>query len=230
MLLKKRERVVGRGPDAVFSVSPVSQQKGLKHVHHLRNVAHIQLVRLAVEDVEPEAGGYRAPHRALLPEFSVSLLIFLGNLVPYTPLVENKTNLPTLFVAVEHRPLMNDGLLHLCIRCELLVHVLDRKVCGEVRATRIVMHGHTLGPLPAEAVHEPARPSGIVARRATRDQEEFRAPEIATIHCEIAVESRIFFGTHVAAAAPAFIAHSPVTNAEWLGRSVGRALLRKCAA
>src|SRR5438270_9291385 len=101
MCLEKRECVIGSGSHAAFALGPIGEQERLEHIYHLCDVAHVQLVGLAVENVEAQSRGYGAPHCALLPEFSVTFFIFVGNVVPYAPFIEDETNLLSFLIAVE---------------------------------------------------------------------------------------------------------------------------------
>src|SRR5690348_2536207 len=126
---EKRESVISSGSHAAFALGTIGEQERLEHIYHLRDVAHVQLVRLPVEDVEAQSSGYRAAHRALLPKLSVTFFIFFGDVVPDAPFIEDETNLLTLLIAIEHGPLMNDCLLDLCIGGKLIIHVVDRETC-----------------------------------------------------------------------------------------------------
>src|SRR5580692_617234 len=108
--------MISGGSNAVLTFGAIGEQQRLQYVHHLRDVAHVEFVRLAIEDVESETGGDGAPHRALLPKFSVALLVFCGNVVPNSPLVEDQSNLLAVFIAVKYRSLMNNGLFDLGVR------------------------------------------------------------------------------------------------------------------
>jgi hypothetical protein len=73
----------------------------LQHVDHLRDVAHVQLVGLAVEDVQAHAGRHRAAHGGLLPQGAVAILVLLRNAIPHAPFIEEETDLRGKVVAIE---------------------------------------------------------------------------------------------------------------------------------
>ena len=81
--------MIGRGSNARLALGAVSEQEGLQHVYDLGDVAHEELVRQAVENIQAQTGCHGAAHRALHPEFPVALLICFWDFVPHAPFVQD---------------------------------------------------------------------------------------------------------------------------------------------
>jgi hypothetical protein len=70
----------------------------MQHVRNLRNIAHVQLVRLAVKDIQAERRTDRGPHRDLLPQAAVFLLLLGNHAVPYAPFIHPRQILKPCWV------------------------------------------------------------------------------------------------------------------------------------
>src|SRR5208282_377957 len=68
MSLEEHERVIGGCADALVAVRAFGEQERLQDVHNLRDVAHVELIGEAIEEVEPQTRGKSAAHGALLPK------------------------------------------------------------------------------------------------------------------------------------------------------------------
>ena len=90
MGLEEFEDVVHGGSNAPPSLRAVSLKKRRADVHHLRQVAHVKLVSLAIEQIQAERHRERATHRAFLPQAAVSLLLARDEPVMNAPLVDNE--------------------------------------------------------------------------------------------------------------------------------------------
>ena len=123
MRLHQLEGVIRRGADALVFVG---EQNRVQHVHHLRDVAHVQLLGLAIENVQAEPGGHGAAHGFLLPQAAVTLLVFGGHAIPHAPLIQKQPDAAIRIVAVEQIALLDNRLLDAREGIELRVHRFGR--------------------------------------------------------------------------------------------------------
>ena len=227
--LEKSEGVIGRGANAGLAFRAVSKQKGLQHIHDLRDVAHEQFVCVAVENIQPKSRGNGAAHGALHPKFSITLFVFLWNFVPHAPFVENQADFVAVTVTVEERSLFGDGIFHSLEYGELLADVVGAEFRGPVRAAFVVVHGNAAGSAAVKRVHETARPLAIVSVGSAGHEKRLGPAKFAKVHGELPVQSAVDLGTHPSAASPIFIADAPIAHSKGLGSAVLYAFFRKGA-
>ena len=214
--LEQGKGVVRGGANTALPVGAVSEKQRLQHVDHLRDVAHVELIGLPVEDVQAQARRDRAAHRALLPKRAKALLIFLGNFVPCSPFIQDEARLAAVGVTVQQRPLLDDGLFDLREDRELLTRVLAGKTRGLVLASLVIVHGNPIWHAALHGVHETPRPSRVVSVWPAGHEKRLRSSKLADVDGKLAVMISVNFRAHPPAAAPVFIPHAPVADAKWL--------------
>jgi len=228
---EKHEGVIGGGAHAVLALGPIGQQNRLQHVDHLRDVAHVQLVGLAIEDVQAQAGRHRAAHGGLLPQSAVAILVRFGDAIPDAPFIQEQADAAAMVIAIEQRSLFDDGLFHVREDSQLSHGGLRRVFERSVVAVYVIVNRVAIGQAAAgHRVHESARPFGVVAAGAAANQVWLSAAERARVTGVAAELGAGAIRPVIAAAAPCLVAHAPILHVEWLGRAVGGALVGKRAA
>ena len=123
MGLEERKHIVDGRSNAIPALRAVRLKKRRAHIHHLRQVAHVELVRLAVKQIKAERHCESAAHGTFLPKSAVDFLLFRHQPVMNTPFIEDKCHVASRRVVVEQGALLDHRLLNLaegCVSCAVI--------------------------------------------------------------------------------------------------------------
>ena len=205
----------------------VGQDNRLQDVDHLRDIRHDHAVAVAVKDIQCQRRYHRVAHGVLLIE---EARIRAGFAVePRPPFVDNQPDAVLRIILVHNRQMTANGVIHPCsitqgevvfirikIRCAAFVFPYMRN--------RVMMHRDGVKITPG-ALHQLVRPVPVAGAGPAGDAVELVVTVVAAERLVTAVFVGIVFRAHVAAAAPAFVAHAKIFEVERLLVPVRPALL-----
>ena len=208
------------------------QIQGVKIVAELGHIGHPDHIAGIVEEIQRQRGDHRVPHGALLFKKVAALAGAGAFLMPAAPFVDYQSH-PTVRVKFLHGgTVVLDDFTH-AIRLEkLLIPLLTGKVLRRSGRLAIVMRSKPpcrslRAQLCTAFLHHPAGPCIVVSVCPAQDVLLFRQSQTSAYRGIAQIFLNAFFRRHMSAAAPVFIADSPIFHPEWFRRAVGGALIGK---
>ena len=209
------------------------EHEGVDAVDGLCDVGDGDLVGVALEDVQGDAGEECVAHGGLLGEVVVGAE-FGALAVPGAPLVDDEFHLGLAGGVAHGGPVVGDDTLHDGAAGKEVVEVVGVEVEGVAggelggAAGGVVVDGESpevaaLGVL-VEGVEEAAGPVGVVSVGAYGDEAEGVFAVGGRPGGEAAEHGGVLFRGEVATATPGLVAYAPEVDVEGLGVTVGGAL------
>ena len=209
------------------------EHEGVDAVDGLGNVGDGDLIGVALEDVQGDAGEECVAHGGLLGEVVVGAE-FGALAIPGTPLVDDELDLGLVGGVAHGGPVVGDDALHDGASGEEVVVVVGVEAegvsGGELggAAGGVVVDGESpevaaLGVL-VEGMEETAGPVGVVSVGAYGDEAKGVLAEGGSPGGVAAELGSVLFGGEVSAASPGLVAYAPEVYVEGVGVAVGGAL------
>ena len=177
---------------------------------------------MAVEDVERHGGDERIAQRVLLvQEARIGTRL---HIVPQAPLAHDERHALAGVVLVHHRGVPRDQVFHVQRLLQGREPFSFRELGGRAFVCpgaddRVVVQVETVDHA-ARVAHHDVRPMDVFGVRSGRDPEGAGRAVSREERGEALIDVGVVLGRHVAAAAPAFVAHPPEAHAPGRGAAV----------
>ena len=125
---------------------------------------------------------------------------------------------------------MDNCILNMPEAFELFLHSCRSEFCRLIGASGVIVHAQAVRHDGRCGIQQATRPADVVARGTRGDKKWLGAAHLMQIAGKLAIEATIVIRPHTAAATPTLIAHAPILHAEWIGGTIGCALVAELAA
>ncbi|MNC13620.1 hypothetical protein D3C75_613720 [compost metagenome] len=220
MHLKHVENMVGRCQNHFLAFS---KNHGLQHVDRLGNVSHPHPVIVLVENIQGQAGNQGIADRVLLIE--EARIGSRLDIIPGSPFIDDQADTLLMIILIHNYAVAGNQLIHVQCLLQRREPFIGLKTGSRAFIMpfpcwqRVIMQCDRIHE-PGGFTHEHFCPVIVICIRTAGNPVDLVVAVIADIGLVTAVQIRIIFGTHIAAAAPVLIPHAKISHAPRLLASI----------